>query len=156
MDNDLQQFARWAEPLLNALSERERLKLSKSIGLKLWHSQAQRIAAQRNPDGSPYTPRKISEQLRARQRGGRIRRQMFAKIRTRQFMRMLATSSEVFIRFMGRVARIANVHQEGLTDEVQPGGPKYTYPARQLLGFSQGDVNMIRDEIMLHINNHIL
>lgn len=158
MDNDLQKLAQWAEPLLNALTERERLKISKSIGQKLQRSQSRRIAAQRNPDGSPYEPRKQTQQTRttrARQRRGGIRRKMFARIRLRQFMRMQATSNDVFISFMGRVARIATVHQKGLTDRVQPNGPQYTYPVRQLLGFSPDDDSMIREEIMQYLGGKV-
>lgn len=35
------------------------------------------------------------------------------------------------------VARIARVHQEGLTDPVRPGGPKARYDKRVLLGFTK-------------------
>jgi phage virion morphogenesis protein len=53
--------------------------------------------------------------------------------------------------FFGRVARIARVHQEGLTDKVAKKGPEYRYPARPLLGFSATDQALIRDALLRHL-----
>jgi phage virion morphogenesis protein len=55
------------------------------------------------------------------------------------------------VGFFGRVARIARVHQEGLTDKVAKKGPKYHYPARPLLGFSATDQALIGESLLRYL-----
>lgn len=55
----LQQLEDWAAPLLfHLLSQDEQARLARTIARDLIRSQKQRIAQQRNPDGTPYAPRK--------------------------------------------------------------------------------------------------
>lgn len=54
---------------------------------------------------------------------------MFGKIRTQQFLKTQQDENQLSVGFLGRVARIARVHQDGLTDKVSKKGPKYRYPA---------------------------
>jgi hypothetical protein len=50
------------------------------------------------------------------------------------------------------VARIARVHQEGLTDKVdKKRGPEYDYPIRPLLGFTPTEKVLIRDALLRHL-----
>lgn len=152
MNDDLNRFENWFSPLIAGLSSSERLKLARSIGQKMRRNQSQRIAAQKNPDGSEFEPRK--EQPKNRQRKGKIRRTMFNKLKAAKFMRVQATSESVGIGFTGRVARIARVHQLGLRDRVQKYGPEFQYPKRELLGFSQEDEEKMRDAVIEHLENH--
>lgn len=153
MSDDLERFENWAVPLIAGLSSNERLKLSRQLGQKLRRSQSQRIAAQMNPDGTPFEPRKEQPQSQARQRQGRIRRTMFNKLKAAKFMRIEASAEGVAIAFVGRVSRIARVHQEGLTDQVQPDGPQYQYSERKLLGWSESDIELVREVILNFLEN---
>jgi phage virion morphogenesis protein len=76
---------------------------------------------------------------------------MFQKIRTQKNLKIEQDENQLSVGFFGRVARIARVHQEGLTDKVAKKGPAYHYPARPLLGFSAADQVLIRDLLFLHL-----
>ncbi|MFB9038464.1 phage virion morphogenesis protein [Xanthomonas arboricola] len=134
--DELTSLENWAAPLLARLQEGERRKLARKIGTALRRSQSQRIGKQQAPDGTPYAPRK--EQLR--DKAGKVKRKkMFAKLRQAKYFKVSASPNQVSVGFVGRVARIARVHQEGLTDRTRPGGPKARYEQRVLLGFSSRD-----------------
>ncbi len=78
---------------------------------------------------------------------------MFAKLRTAKFFKVSVNDEGVAVGFLGRTARIARVHQEGLPDTVEQGGPTYRYPARPLLGFTEEDRELIRDLLLEHVTN---
>lgn len=150
MSDDLRQLETWASGLLAALAPAARRQLALQIGAELRRSQQQRIAAQQNPDGSGFEPRKAP---RTRDRQGGIKRTaMFRKIGRAKHLRVKADASGVAVGFFGRVARIARVHQEGLNDAVNPGGPRVTYPRRSLLGFTQADRERIRGLLLDHLS----
>ena len=133
MSDDLQILDGWLTPLVAAIDPARRRRLARSLARELRRSQQQRIAAQLNPDGSPYEPRKIS----LRDRKGMVRRgAMFPKIRGSAHLRIAASADHAAIGFTDRVARIASVHQLGLRDRVRPGGPEVQYAARRLLGLT--------------------
>lgn len=138
----------WVAPLIARLAPAERRALARKVGQDLRRSQAARIASQRNPDGSTYAPRKAGK---ARQQQGRIRRGMFARMRTAKHLRLQADEQAASVGFIGRTARIARVHQEGLRDQVQAGGATYEYPVRALLGLSEGDRERIKDLLLDHL-----
>lgn len=144
MSDDLARIHQWADGILQQLSPAQRRTLARELGRTLRGSQQQRIASQQNPDGTAYAPR-------LRQKSGRIRRQMFAKLRTAQYLRIQATAEGVAIGFAGRVERIARVHQYGLRDRVRPGGPEVQYTARELLGFTEDDLRQMEDMVLAHI-----
>lgn len=145
--DDLSRLENWVQPLLENLTPAARRRLARTIATPLRRSQASRIAAQRNVDGSEYVPRKP----RLREKKGRIRRAMFVRLRTAKFMRTRADANSAAVEFTGRVARLARVHQEGLEDHVTPGGPRVRYPKRELLGFTSQDTRMIRDLLIEHL-----
>ena len=142
----LQQLEDWATPLLAKLSAQEQRKLARSIATDLRRSQAKRIAQQRNPDGSAYEARKPQR----KQRQGQVKA-MFDKLRAARHLRARATSAAAVIAITGRAARIARVHQEGLRDQVEPGGPSVIYPRRELLGISDAERERIRDTLVDHL-----
>lgn len=149
MDADLNQLEQWAGALLDKLEPSARRALTRSIAIDLRRSQRQRIAAQRNPDGSAYAPRK---QRNLRGKDGRIRRQaMFRKLRTFQHLKPRTDADSLAVGFFGRAARIARVHQHGQRDRVAPGGPEVQYPARGLLGFTLHDRELIRQRLLDHL-----
>jgi len=103
-----------------------------------------------NPDGSAYAPRR--KQLASRTKAGKIKRNaMFRKLRQAKHLKVSANPQLVAVGFFGRVARIARVHQEGLTDAVSKNGKLITYEKRQLLGFTADDIRQIQDTLSNHI-----
>lgn len=142
----LQQLEDWAAPLLAKLNGPEQRQLARRIAMDLRRTQSNRIAQQRNPDGSAYEPRKPQQ----RKRQGRVKG-MFDKLRSARLLRVQATSAAAVIAITGRAARIARVHQEGLRDQVEPGGPSVIYPRRELLGISDAERERIRDTLVDHL-----
>jgi phage virion morphogenesis protein len=152
MSDDLSTLQAWAGALLAQLQPGQRRVITRKIAQDLRRSQAQRIASQQAPDGAPYANRKQRKNLRGKK--GRIKRQkaaMFEKIRTQKNLKIEQDENQLSVGFFGRVARIARVHQEGLTDKVAKKGPEYRYPARPLLGFSNADQALIRKSLLHHL-----
>lgn len=151
MSENLERLEAWVAPMLQRLQPAERNRLARTVGTALRRSQQKRIAAQRNPDGSAYAPRRAVSPARAK--AGRIkRRAMFAKIRQARHLRVRANGQEVSVGFSGRVSRIARIHQEGLADAPSKNGKRITYDRRLLLGFTQADEQLVRDLILDHLS----
>ena len=150
MANNLEALETWASVLLERLEPGERVKLARSIGQELRRSQQKRVMAQENPDGSKYAPRKKRD-LRGKQ--GRIRRRldMFKKLRTASYLKIRGDSNAVTVGFTGRIARIAKVHQYGLKDRAERGAPDVRYDQREVLGFTEADLDLIRDGLLAHL-----
>lgn len=145
MAGGLTQLQQWADGLLQQLAPAQRRALARDIARTLRTSHQRRIAAQQNPDGSAYAPR-------IRQRHGRIKQRanMFAKLRTARYFKLEAGADAASIGFAGRVARIAGVHQDGLRDRVRP-GVDYQYPRRELLGYTDADVDQLQQLVLHHL-----
>lgn len=148
MTDNLAALEDWAGALLAKLSPAERRKLTTRIGRDLRRNQQQRIATQRNPDGTPYAPRK-AKALRGKK--GRIKRQMFTRLRQAKNLRLQSTADSIAIAFTGRIARIAKVHQRGLRDRPGRGQAEVQYAKRELLGFNHAAIEMIRDQLLDHL-----
>ncbi|MEN5089271.1 phage virion morphogenesis protein [Pseudomonas protegens] len=147
---DLEALEDWAAGLLGQLQPAARNQLARSIGQALRRNQQQRIIAQLNPDGSKYAPRK-QRNLRGKQ--GRIKRQvkMFKKLRTASFLKVQGDGNAISVGFTGRVARIARVHQYGLGDRAERSAPEVRYEQREILGFTEADLDLIRDNLLQHL-----
>ncbi|MEZ2744272.1 phage virion morphogenesis protein [Halopseudomonas bauzanensis] len=150
VSSDLTTLEDWAGALLARLEPGERRKLNQGIARDLRKSQQQRITAQRNPDGTPYTPRK-SRKLRSKQ--GRVKRKMFTKLKAAKHLRLRSDASTIGIAFMSRTARLARVHQYGLRDRPDRNSPEVRYSKRELLGFSADDLDMVRDRLLNHLSD---
>lgn len=149
--NDLRAFEDWAGALLAKIEPKERRKINQAIARELRRSQQKRIKSQRNPDGSAYAPRKKAPK---RTKSGKIKQKaMFHRLSLAARLKMNSDANTVGIAFMARNARIARVHQYGLHDS--PGGksPRVKYAKRQLLGFTDQDLDMIRDRLIDHLGN---
>lgn len=133
--------------LLAKLDAPQRRLLARAIAVELRRRQAARIAAQRNPDGSAYAPRK--PQLRHK-RGG-IRRAMFSRLRMARYLKGEADPNTAVVTFAGTTQRIATVHHFGLRDRVNKNGLMAQYPARELLGLDAADVDTITDLVLRHL-----
>ncbi len=149
---ELDALESWAGHLLAKLNAPARRAALRDVARELRKRQQTRIAQQKNPDGSAYEARRSRPKKRLRDKAGRIKRKaMFAKLRQARYLRAESDAVSVAIGFVGRVARVARVHQFGETARVAPGGPEYKYPARVLLGFSAADREMIRNMLLAHI-----
>lgn len=149
--NDLRKLEDWAGALLVKIEPKERRKINQTIARELRRSQQQRIKAQRNPDGTAYAPRKKEPK---RTKSGKIKQKaMFKKLSLASRLRMSSSANVVGIAFMSRNARIARIHQYGLHDS--PGGksPRVKYDKRELLGFTDKDLAMIKDRLIDHLGD---
>ncbi|RQQ73134.1 phage virion morphogenesis protein [Burkholderia stagnalis] len=148
MADPLSRAEDWASGLLGQLTSAQRARLAKTLATELRRRQSRRIAEARNPDGSRYAPRKPQ----ARRKKGRIRRTMFAKLRTARFLKTASSADASVLHFTRQVERIARVHQEGLRDRVERNGPVVQYPARELLGLADPDIDRIADVVLAFLS----
>lgn len=150
MANDLEALEDWAGVLLSKLEPTARSKLARSLAQKLRRSQQQRVKQQCNPDGSPYAARK---QRDLKGQKGRIKRQakMFQKMPKASYMKAKGDAQSITVGFTGRVARIARVHQYGLKDRAEASAPEVRYQQREVLGYNESDMILIRNELLNHL-----
>lgn len=146
--NELEPLETKLAALLASLSSAARKKMATDIARKLRASQQRNIKRQQAPDGTPFKPRK-KQPLRGKK--GRIKREMFAKLRTAKYMKSKGTGDDAAVEFTGRVQRMVRVHHYGLRDRPARGGQDVQYEARPLLGFSENDLEMIEQEITHHL-----
>ena len=150
--DDLQRLEDWVSPLLTRLSAAEQRGLARAVARDLRASNTTTMRAQQAPDGTAWEPR----QNKLRDERGRIRKKakaqdMFVKLRAAKHLKASATASEAVVGFVGRAERIARVHHFGLRDRVKPGGPEYDYPARQLLGITDAQIERVRELLLKHL-----
>ena len=135
--------------LIASLSPAARRQMAAEIAKKLRTSQQQRIRRQQAPDGTPYAARKRRP---VRSKKGRIKREMFARLRTNRFMKAKGSDSAAVVEFTGKVQRMARVHQYGLKDRPNRNSRDVQYEARPLLGFTRDDEQMIEEVIISYFN----
>jgi phage virion morphogenesis protein len=138
------------EALINSLSAPARKEMARNIGRKLRASQQQNIKRQQAPDGTPFKPRKTQP---VRSKKGRIKREMFKKLRTAKYMKTQASPNEAVVEFAGNVQRMARVHHYGLRDRPSRKGKEVRYESRELLGISANDIKNIEDFIINSLHN---
>ena len=143
MDN-LHKVDEWLAALLANLEPAARNRMMRQLAQELRRSQQQNIRLQRNPDGTAFEARRVT----ARSKKGRIKRQMFAKLRTTKYLKTAATADSASVQFDGKVQRIARVHHYGLRDRVRRNGPEARYPARRLLGVNDEVETITRDTLL--------
>ncbi|EIV5418961.1 phage virion morphogenesis protein [Klebsiella aerogenes] len=130
--------------LIAALSPASRRRMAADIAKTLRTSQQRRIKTQTAPDGTPYAARKRQP---VRSKKGRIKREMFVKLRTNRYMKATGRDDAAVVEFTGKVQRMAQVHQYGLKDKPGPNIKPVRYPVRQLLGFSNYESQVVADFI---------
>ncbi|HBW7373981.1 phage virion morphogenesis protein [Klebsiella pneumoniae] len=141
---ELQEVDAWLDALLAGLEPAARKRMMRELAQQLRRSQQKNIRMQRNPDGTAYEPRRVT----ARTKQGRIRRQMFAKLRTTKYLKAAASPDSASVEFENRVQRIARVHHYGLRDRVSRKGPEVKYAERQLLGINDETEAIIRETLL--------
>ena len=147
--NEFKPFDDKLAGLIAGLSASRRREMAAEIAKRLRISQQQRIKRQQAPDGTPYAARKRQP---VRSKKGRVKREMFAKLRTHRYMKAKGTAEEALVEFAGRVQRIARVHQEGLRDRPNRHSRDVQYDARPLLGFNDVDQQIVEDIIISQLN----
>jgi len=135
--------------LLASLSPASRRQMAAEIAKQLRASQQQRIKRQQAPDGSPYAGRK-RQPIKGKK--GRIKREMFAKMRTARYLKAKGSTEAATVEFAGKVQRIARIHQEGLKDKPNRHSQPVQYDARPLLGFSAADRQIVEDVILSRLS----
>ena len=143
--NELKPFDDKLAGLLASLSPAGRRKMAAEIAKKLRASQQQRIKQQKAPDGTPYAARKRQP---VRGKKGRVKREMFAKLRTARYLKTKSSSEAAVVEFAGRVQRIARIHQEGLREKANKYSAPVRYETRELLGFGATDRQLIEKTII--------
>lgn len=143
MDN-LQKVDAWLAALLANLEPAARKRMMRELAQQLRRTQQNNIRLQRNPDGTGYEPRRVTP----RTKKGRIKRQMFAKLRTTKYLKTAASADSASVEFAGQVQRIARVHHYGLRDRVSRRGPEVRYAERRLLGVTADVDTLTRDTLL--------
>ncbi len=146
--DDLQKVDAWLAALLGNLEPAARKRMMRELAQQLRATQQSNIRLQRNPDGTPYVPRKVS----ARSKKGRIKRQMFTKLRTARYLKAVSGADSASVEFEGQVQRIARVHHYGLRDKVNQHGLEVKYISRRLLGFNKEVELEIKEQLLLWLD----
>lgn len=129
--NDFKPFDDTLTGLIAALSPAARRRMAADIAKTLRARQQRRIKMQkagRDTLRRPKTPAGKSQNRR-------VKREMFAKLRTSRFMKATAGNDSAVVEFTGKVQRMANVHQYGLKDKPWRNSAPVQYDARMLIGF---------------------
>lgn len=154
--DDLAELEQALQTMIDGLGPAQRRRATRAIAAELRRSQSERVAAQLNPDGTPFEARKprttshrkgVAAKAGARRATSVARKAMFAKLRTSRFLKARSDADSVEVGFTGRAAQIARVHQEGLRDKVDPGrsSAEALYPVRRILGLTGDDRDRMLD-----------
>lgn len=143
--NEFRPFEDKLAGLIASLSPTARRRMASDVAKHLRASQQQRIKRQQAPDGTPYAARKRQP---VKGKKGRIKREMFTKLRTNRYMKAKGTDNSAVVEFTGRVQRMARVHQEGLRDKPNRYSEGVQYEERSLLGLNSTDKVMIEKIII--------
>lgn len=146
--SELKPFDDKLAALIASLSPASRRKMAAEIAKQLRASQQQRIKRQQAPNGTPYASRRQP----VRGKKGRVKRAMFAKLRTNRYMKAKGSNDDAVVEFVGRVQRIARVHQEGLRDRPNRHSKEVQYDTRLLLGFNETDRQIVEDVIVVRMS----
>ncbi|MBS7724587.1 phage virion morphogenesis protein [Pseudomonas lalucatii] len=149
MADDLSALEDWAGALLAKLEPKARRQLNQGLARELRHGQQQRIAAQRNPDGTPSLRASPASPCAARP--GASSAGPCSPSCARPGTSLQSDAGRIAIGFLGRTARLARVHQYGLRDRPGRGASEVQYARRQLLGLTAADLELIRDRLLDHL-----
>jgi phage virion morphogenesis protein len=141
---ELHEVDAWLDALLAQLDPSARKRMLREVARDVRRIQQANITAQRAPDGTAWEPRRAT----ARTKPGRIRRKMFAKLKTTKYLKAQASADQAEVVFAPAVQKLARVHHYGLRDRVNRRVTEVKYASRPLLGIS--------DNALLSINKLLL
>ena len=146
---DFEPIEQLCRDLLLRTAAPERARLMRAIGRDIRKSQSDRIAAQRDPEGAAFAPRRPKPDRGGK--AGRLRQaKMFRKLRMAKSLKGGGNANEAWVGFSGRASQIANIHQTGLPDAPAPNQPKVRYARRVLLGLNEVEKQRVLN-LMLRI-----
>ena len=134
----------WLNALLAQLEPATRKKMLREVARDVRRIQQANITAQRAPDGTAWEPRRVT----ARSKKGRIRRKMFAKLRTTTYLKTQADADAAEVAFVPAVQKLVRVHHYGLRDRVNRRGTMVKYAERPLLGINSDVENTVRETLL--------
>ncbi|WP_312140458.1 phage virion morphogenesis protein [Pantoea septica] len=141
---ELHEVDAWLDALLAQLEPSARTGMLREVARDVRRIQQTNITAQRAPDGTAWEPRRVT----ARTKPGRIRRKMFAKLKTTKYLKAQASADQAEVAFAPAVQKLARVHHYGLRDRVNRRGTMVKYAERPLLGVNGGVVSSVRDTLL--------
>ena len=145
---ELHEVDAWLAALLAQLEPAARAKMLREVARDVRSIQQANITAQRAPDGTAWEPRRAT----ARTKPGRIRRKMFAKLKTTKYLKAQADAEQAEVTFAPSVQRLARVHHYGLRDRVNRRGTQVKYAERLLLGVNGEVESSVRDTLLRWLN----
>lgn len=148
MMSDLELVNDRLNALIGNLSAPARKEMARNIAKKQRASQQQNIKQQQSPDGTPY---KLRKEQSIRGKKGRIKREMFARLRMTKYLKARATTNEAVVKFTGKVQRMTRVHHYGLRDRPSRKGKEVRYEARPLLGINENNMLVVENVILAQI-----
>ena len=148
--NGLEAFDDKLAALIGNLSPSARKEMARNIAKRLRASQQQNIKRQQAPDGTLFAPRKAQP---VRKKKGRVKREMFKKLRTAKYMKAKASTDDAVVEFTGNVQRMVRVHHYGLRDRPARGRKEVQYEARPLLGITKHELAIVYREIINQLKN---
>ncbi|MEN8409737.1 phage virion morphogenesis protein [Acinetobacter bereziniae] len=137
---------RWFDQFFKHLEPSQRRELMRRLAQGLRIRSKNRISQQRDPKGNRFTPRKRDQIGSIKRKGA-----MFKKIG--QQLKTEYSADKASVGFDGRTAQIAKVHQEGKTIRPVDRAKPTKYPIRELIGFSNDDIEWIKEQILNFNNN---
>lgn len=148
---DFADLEAWLERAAANLSPQRRAQLARKIGQQLRLSNAARVAANLEPDGTPMVARKPKadgkpRRLKPKEKRLKSKGRMFPRIELARNMQARASEDHVELSFNPRIAKTAEIHHFGEEAPVEPRYPnsiRVRYPARPLLGVGTGDEQAI-------------
>ena len=140
---ELNQVEECLGALLSQLESAIRTKMLREVARDVRRIQQNNITLQRSPDGTAWEARRIT----ARTKPGRIRRKMFAKLKTAKYLKAQANANQAEIAFVPSVQKLVRVHHYGLRDKVNRRGTELKYAERLLLGFNHDVESKIKGVI---------
>lgn len=144
---ELHEVDAWLDALLAQLAPAARRKMLREVAREVRRIQQANITAQRAPDGTAWEPRRVS----ARSKPGRIRRKMFAKLKTAKYLKAQANENQAIVFFSQEVQRIARVHHYGLREKLN--GREFRYISRTLLGINGETLGVLSRVVLNWIGN---
>ncbi|POW59072.1 phage virion morphogenesis protein [Candidatus Pantoea alvi] len=147
---ELHEVDAWLDALLAQLEPSARTRMLREVARDVRRIQQANITAQRAPDGTAWEPRRVT----ARTKPGRIRRKMFAKLKTTKYLKAQASADQAEIAFAPAVQKLARVHHYGLRDRVNRRGTMVKYAERPLLGMNSEIESSVRDTLLRWLSSN--
>ena len=144
---ELHDVEEWLGALLSQLEPAARKKMLHEVAHDVRRIQQNNITMQHSPDGTAWEPRRVT----ARTKPGRIRRKMFAKLRTAKFLEAQSNDKEALVTFSSNVQRLARVHHFGLREKLKFNGAYVQYSQRKLLGINSDVELCVENKLLDHL-----